>query len=56
LVVLVVAAGLAWREVRDAQRVREEQARPFVLIDFETLATIIVGVRGFLGRSDEQAR
>ena len=33
-VVLVVAAVLTWRQVKEAQRVREDQSRPFVLIDF----------------------
>jgi hypothetical protein len=31
--VLVVAAFVAWRQVKEAQRLREEQARPFVVID-----------------------
>jgi hypothetical protein len=35
LVVLVVAAFVAWRQVREARRLREEQNRPFVVIDFE---------------------
>jgi hypothetical protein len=33
--VLVVAAFVAWRQVKEAQRLREEQARPFVVIDIE---------------------
>jgi hypothetical protein len=33
--VLVSAAFFAWRQVKEAQRLREEQARPFVVIDFE---------------------
>lgn len=35
LVVLSVAAVVAWRQVREARRLREEQQRPFVVIDFE---------------------
>lgn len=35
LVVLIVAAFVAWRQVREARRLREEQQRPFVVIDFE---------------------
>ncbi len=34
-VVLIVAAFVAWRQVREARRLREEQQRPFVVIDFE---------------------
>jgi hypothetical protein len=33
--VLVAAAIVAWRQVKEAQRLREEQARPFVVIDIE---------------------
>lgn len=40
-VVLVVAAFVAWRQVKEAQRLREEQARPFVIIDFHPWSTII---------------
>lgn len=32
---LSVAAVVAWRQVREARRLREEQQRPFVVIDFE---------------------
>ena len=35
LLVLVVAAAVAWRQVREARRLREDQSRPFVVIDFE---------------------
>ena len=35
LVVLAVAALVAWRQVREARRLREQQIRPFVVIDFE---------------------
>lgn len=35
LLVLVVAALVATRQVREARRLREQQYRPFVVIDFE---------------------
>lgn len=35
LVVAVVAAGFAWRQVREAQKTREEQAQPFVVVDLD---------------------
>lgn len=35
LFVLTAAAVVAWRQVREARRLREEQQRPFVVIDFE---------------------
>jgi hypothetical protein len=41
-VMLVVAAGLTWRQVKEAQRSREDQSRPFVLLDFEIVASVIV--------------
>jgi hypothetical protein len=34
LLVLIVAALVAWRQVREARRLREQQNRPFVVIDF----------------------
>jgi hypothetical protein len=40
-VVIVAAAVVAWRQVKEARRLREEQARPFVLIDFQAWNTII---------------
>ena len=40
-VVLVAAAVVAWRQVKEAQRLREEQARPFVIIDFDPFSTLI---------------
>jgi hypothetical protein len=40
-VVIVVAAFVAWRQVNEARRLREEQARPFVIIDFNAWSTII---------------
>jgi hypothetical protein len=39
-VVLVVAALVAYRQVSEARRLREEQARPFVLIDVVVWNTI----------------
>jgi hypothetical protein len=35
LLVLAVAAAVAWRQVREARRLREQQIRPFVVIDIE---------------------
>jgi len=35
LVVLTVAAIVAWHQVREARRLREAQTRPFVVVDFE---------------------
>jgi hypothetical protein len=35
VVILGFAAGFAWRQVGEARRLREEQTRPFVVIDFE---------------------
>jgi len=39
--VLAAAAVFAWFQVREAQRLRKEQTRPFVLIDFGAWSTII---------------
>jgi hypothetical protein len=39
--VIVIAAYVAWRQVNEARRLREEQARPFVIIDFHAWSTII---------------
>jgi hypothetical protein len=39
-VVLVIAALVALRQVNEARRVREERARPFVVIDLEVFQTI----------------
>jgi hypothetical protein len=38
--VLVIAALVAWRQVREARRLREDQARPFVVIDLVAWQTI----------------
>jgi hypothetical protein len=35
LVVLVAAALVGWSQVREARRLREQQSRPFVVVDFE---------------------
>jgi len=35
LLLLAVAAYVAWRQVREARDLREQQNRPFVVIDFE---------------------
>jgi hypothetical protein len=36
LVVLIIAALVAWRQVREARRLREEQSRPFVVIELDS--------------------
>lgn len=41
LVVLAVAAIVAWRQVREARRLREETLRPFVVVDFEVEAPLL---------------
>jgi hypothetical protein len=41
LLVLLGAAVVAWRQVKEAQRLRKEQARPFIVIDFDARATIV---------------
>jgi hypothetical protein len=40
--ILAVAAVVAWRQVREARRLREQQTRPFVVIDFEVEQNAIV--------------
>lgn len=35
LIVLIVAAIFAWRQVKEARELREEQNRPFVVVDFD---------------------
>ncbi len=35
LAVLLVAAAVAWSQVKEARRLREAQYRPFVVVDFE---------------------
>jgi hypothetical protein len=34
-IIVAVAAGFAYRQVREAQRTREEQSRPFVVVDLD---------------------
>jgi hypothetical protein len=38
--VILAAAVVAWRQAVEARRLREEQARPFVLIDLEVWGTL----------------
>jgi hypothetical protein len=38
---IAAAAFVAWRQVKEAQALREEQARPFVVIDFEPWTVFI---------------
>lgn len=33
--VLIIAAGVAWNQLREAQRLRKAQTRPFVVLDFD---------------------
>ena len=40
----------AWRQVREARRLREEQARPFVVVDFEVGLSIVLTIEN-LGRT-----
>lgn len=42
LVVLIVAACFAYYQVREARRLREQQIRPFVVIDFEVEPNLII--------------
>jgi hypothetical protein len=49
--VLALAAGVAWRQVGEARRLREEQARPFVVVDFEIDVPIISLVVSNVGRT-----
>ena len=41
LVLLGVAAFVAWRQVEEARRLREEQSRPFVVMDFDTEGALL---------------
>jgi hypothetical protein len=50
---VIVYIGLffyAWRQVAEARKLREEQARPFVVVDFEVGPSIILTVEN-LGRT-----
>lgn len=39
--VLVVTAAFAWRQVREAARLRREQTRPFVIVQYEFRSVLI---------------
>jgi hypothetical protein len=48
---IYIALGLfAWRQVREARKLREEQARPFVVVDFEPGFLVYLTVEN-LGRT-----
>lgn len=49
LVILSVAAVVAWWQVGEARRLREQQSRPFVVIDFEVDGVLIFLVISNLG-------
>ena len=50
-VAIYVVLGLfAWRQVREARKLREEQARPFVIVDFEPGFLVYLTVEN-LGRT-----
>jgi hypothetical protein len=51
LTVLALVAAVAWRQVAEARRLREQQARPFVVIDFEIDIPIISLVVSNVGRT-----
>jgi hypothetical protein len=51
LVVLVVAAVAAFRQVREAVRTREEESRPYVVVDFETKKGMFFLVVTNIGRT-----
>jgi hypothetical protein len=51
LIVLVVAAIFAKRQVEEARRLREAQARPFVTIDFHVERTLVFLTIANLGQS-----
>jgi hypothetical protein len=39
LLVLLVAAGVAWYQAQEARRLREDQSRPFVVVDVDFVGT-----------------
>lgn len=41
LLVLIAAALVAWRQVAEAKRLREEQSRPFVILDFDVEQSLV---------------
>jgi hypothetical protein len=50
-VLIYIVIGLfAWRQVREARKLREEQARPFVIVDFEPGFLVYLTVEN-LGRT-----
>lgn len=48
--IYVVIGLFAWRQVREARKLREEQARPFVIVDFEPGFLVYLTVEN-LGRT-----
>ena len=48
--VYLVLGGFAWRQVHEARKLREEQARPFVIVDFEPGFLVYLTVEN-LGRT-----
>ena len=42
---VVVGAFVAWRHVKEARRLREQQARPFVVIDFHPVGGVAIEIR-----------
>ena len=48
--IYVVLGLFAWRQVREARKLREEQARPFVIVDFEPGFLVYLTVEN-LGRT-----
>jgi hypothetical protein len=49
--VLIVAALFAWRQVGEARKLREDQARPFVMVDFDVRDHMIFLVVSNIGES-----
>ncbi len=50
VLVYIVLGLFAWRQVREARKLREEQARPFVIVDFEPGFLVYITVEN-LGRT-----
>src|SRR6266536_2406867 len=48
--IYIVIGLFAWRQVHEARRLREEQARPFVIVDFEPGFLVYLTVEN-LGRT-----
>jgi hypothetical protein len=53
--IYVVIGLFAWRQVREARKLREEQARPFVIVDFEPNFLVYLTVEN-LGRTMARVR